>query len=170
MADNAVSAPPERPDGLQIEEDRKFQLRFWRIQRLGWGAFAVVLLAALTGLTGSGGPWSEGHLLLAEGELRYPAVARWDARAQWSVTFDRVGSRRQLLLAGDLDHHFVVETIQPQPMQSYLTTDGQLLEFASDGAPPHRVVLTLRAWRPGIARGRVAVNGTSADFTTLILP
>ena len=40
--------------GLQINEDIRFQRRDWCIQRVGWCALALVLLAGLSGIFGSG--------------------------------------------------------------------------------------------------------------------
>ena len=45
-----------RPDGLQLDEDRGFQRRFWRAERIAWGTFAAIMLAALSGLFGGSGP------------------------------------------------------------------------------------------------------------------
>jgi hypothetical protein len=44
-------------DGLQLNQDLTFQRHEWRVQRIGWAAMALAMIAAVTGLMG-GGPLS----------------------------------------------------------------------------------------------------------------
>lgn len=37
---------PLRSDGLQLDEHRGFQERFWKIERVGWLVFAILVNAA----------------------------------------------------------------------------------------------------------------------------
>ena len=46
--------PNVRSDGLQLDEHRRFQERFWSIERLAWCAFALIVIIALLGGFGSG--------------------------------------------------------------------------------------------------------------------
>lgn len=43
---------------FDLESDRPFQVKFWRFQRVAWMVLALVLLTALLGLTGKGGPFA----------------------------------------------------------------------------------------------------------------
>lgn len=47
--------PPIRPDGLQLDEHRQFQERFWTIERAAWIVFGMIVIAALAGAFGAGG-------------------------------------------------------------------------------------------------------------------
>ena len=44
----------QRVGSLEIAQDLDFQRREWRAQRIGWVVMALLILAALLGLTGSG--------------------------------------------------------------------------------------------------------------------
>ena len=170
MKDTAVSPPPVRPDGLQVEEDKRFQRRFWRLQRLGWILFALIVGVALLGLTGASGLWATRLAISPEGELDYPRVARWDSTSQLAATFTEERPRQRLLLTGELFDYFAIQSVQPTPARSHLTKDGHLLEFAAVGPPPYPVFLTLRPLRPGVARTRAELNGAPIEFKTWILP
>jgi hypothetical protein len=41
---------------LEIRQDLSFERRDWMMQRLGWAVIGLLILAGLTGLTGSSGP------------------------------------------------------------------------------------------------------------------
>ncbi|HKR79410.1 MAG TPA: hypothetical protein VJR69_06875 [Nitrospira sp.] len=41
-------------NGIQIDEDLRFQARIWRIERIGWWGIAAILAAAIAGLFGRG--------------------------------------------------------------------------------------------------------------------
>ena len=40
--------------GMRIEEDRAYQRREWRFERIGWAVMAALLMAGLIGLLGDG--------------------------------------------------------------------------------------------------------------------
>ncbi len=67
----------QRVGDLEVAQDLTFQRRSWTVQRIGWVAMALVLLAALAGLTGSG-PLSQATAGAAGDPLRvaYPRFAR----------------------------------------------------------------------------------------------
>ena len=44
-----------RTHGLDLDDDRPFQERYWRWQRGAWAVFALIVTAALAGLTGEWG-------------------------------------------------------------------------------------------------------------------
>ncbi|MBL0968407.1 MAG: hypothetical protein IBJ02_04785 [Brevundimonas sp.] len=64
---------------LELGEDTGFQRRFWRIQRIAWAGFALVIVAALLGLTGAGGPLSRSVVRTPDGLIDSPRISRWSA-------------------------------------------------------------------------------------------
>jgi len=42
-----LDQPAIREDGLQLEENRSLQRRFWQMQRIAWLGFGIVVLVAL---------------------------------------------------------------------------------------------------------------------------
>ena len=55
---------------LEVGQDLDFQRREWAVQRVGWGAMALVILAALLGLFGSSGPLSRAATNAADDLVR----------------------------------------------------------------------------------------------------
>ena len=68
---------------LDTTEDPVFERRQWRMERIAWTLLGVVVLLALTGLLGAGGPLSTTHAVSADGSLRveYPRFARRQAES-----------------------------------------------------------------------------------------
>jgi hypothetical protein len=58
---------------LDLDEDRLFQERYWSFQRFAWVLFLFVVVGALCGLTGSGGPFSRATVEGAGGARIIPA-------------------------------------------------------------------------------------------------
>jgi hypothetical protein len=69
---------PSRSSQLQIDEDLAFQRREWKIQRVGWGAMALVIIAALLGVFGTG-PLSNATLEREGLRLEYERFCRFAA-------------------------------------------------------------------------------------------
>ena len=63
----AKKAPPA--ETLEVHEDFEFQRREWIVQRVGWGAMALLVLAALLGLLGRG-PLSSANITTTDGAIR----------------------------------------------------------------------------------------------------
>jgi len=63
------AAQIERVGSLEIEQNLGLQRRMWRVQRVGWGVMALLVLAAAAGLTGSG-PLSHASAGTPGGPLR----------------------------------------------------------------------------------------------------
>src|SRR5690606_25597894 len=78
MAKTQLQGPPIRKDGLQIDERRHFQEIFWTVERFAWIIFALILLLALLGLTGSGGYFAKTTQTLDAGTAEYARFSRWE--------------------------------------------------------------------------------------------
>lgn len=170
MKRNSSPAPAVRPDGLQLQEQRRFQLRFWTLERLAWGVFGLVILAALAGLTGAGGPWSQATVSLPSGAVVYPQITRWQAAEELSIQFTQRRPVHRLVLGSGFSQYFQVEGSQPDPESTRASGRTQVMEFAAEGAPPHRVVLHLRASRPGLLRVHLEIDGEAAEFASWVFP
>jgi hypothetical protein len=170
MQPDAEYGPPVRDDGLQLEEHRTFQKRFWIAERCAWALFVSVLVLAVLGLTGSGGPFATRAASLATGHVRHPAVARWTATDEMTVTFAESAARHRLSLQGAFFDYFQIERVQPEPRAATAVEGGTVMEFASDRSQQAMVTLHLRVLRPGLARYSVGLDGTAIDVSTVILP
>lgn len=70
-----MDQPPVRDDGLQLEEHRKFQESFWRVERIAWIGFGCILLLAILGMTGSSGYFARQALAFEGGLVEIPGSA-----------------------------------------------------------------------------------------------
>lgn len=171
MTNHGGEPPPLRDDGLQLNDDRRFQERFWSFERGAWAAYALLVLLALSGLTGAGGPLAQATTASAAGEVEHPRVTRAGRADHLTVRFSGAGSVRRLALSEPFSELFDVETIRPEPARSRMGAEGLVYEFDADDDPVAPVRLTLRAEGPGVARFRIVVDDAEPlDVTTLILP
>jgi hypothetical protein len=162
---------PIRDDGLQLEEHRGFQERFWTIERWAWAVFGLILLGALAGLAGGGGFFAHATIASEAGEVDYPRVARWESPDEITVRFGSSGAEHRLILSPRFSEYFQIEDIQPMPDRSLVSPAGEVMVFPSEHGPPAKVVLHLRAQRPGLARYDVSLDGGNpVGVATLVLP
>lgn len=165
-----VATPPVRPDGLQLDENRRYQERLWTVERWAWGVFLAVTLAAALGATGAGGPISRNLAVVTGGEIDVPRMTRWEASDKLTVRFAAGSGERTLLLTPQFARSFQVEAILPQPQRVVAASDGHTIHFAA-GNGPAEAVLHLRPQSPGLVRYRVGIDGSmSTELSTLILP
>lgn len=162
--------PPLRDDGLQIDEDRGFQERFWRLQRIAWLVFGAICILAILGLTGSGGPLRGTSLRLDGAQVDLPRISRWEAADEISITFTAPAGPPTLRIGPEFFDKFSVERIQPEPQATSLTAAGQVLTFPAQGPGPYRVTMDIRAFHFGLADFDIAAGADSRRARILILP
>jgi hypothetical protein len=109
----------------------------WRVERAGLVAMALVIVAALTGLTG-GGPLSRAQARTADGRLtlEYERFMRWDAPAPLRLRFDASaadgGEIRVWLDRGYL-RDVKIERVVPEPQKVQLGAGRVTYVFPSAG-------------------------------------
>jgi len=165
-----MQAPPIRKDGLQLDEKRKLHRAFWAVERVAWVTFALVLVLALAGLTGSGGPLSKVTVGFPAGEAEYPRVARWEASDELLVRFNSGAETRRLALDHSFFEYFEVEGVQPEPERTLTSHDGVVMEFSAQQSAPVKVIIYLRALHAGLVNYRIGLDDSMADASTMILP
>jgi hypothetical protein len=162
--------PSIRPDGLQLEEYRPLQERFWTIQRWAWMIFSLVLVGALLGLTGSGGPLSRTTQALAGGSVEYPRIARWETPDLMEFTFHQ-GGNQTLTLSQAFSDAFQVQSIQPEPESSRLTDRGMVLQFDVGSAGAATVIMHVTPLRPGFVTFGTAIGPAElTQVSPVVLP
>ena len=171
MEDTEIERPPIRADGLQIEEDRTFQERVWSSERAALGAFAVIVLAALSGLAGSGGPLAERRLATEAGTIEYPRVMRWETADRVVLRLAATRPTHEVVLFAPFADRFEIDAVQPVPLTARAGQERLSLDFASDGAAGTEVVLSIRPSAPGLVRYRIGLDGAApVTLRHLVLP
>lgn len=166
---NDVQPPPIRDDGLQLSESRSFQNRLWTLQRLAWIGFALVLLLALAGFSGSGGYFSRQTLQIGDATAVLPRVSRWQASDGLSLEV-REASSVEVVFGPTFRDYFVIEQIQPQPDHSEAAPSGLRLRFSLSGDGTKKIDFDVRASRPGWASFDVSVGSATETVWTAVLP
>jgi hypothetical protein len=122
---------------LDLVEDDAFQRRDWKIQRAGWAVFALLILAAISGLFGRG-PLSAAVRSNSAVEVRYERFGRW--RLIQSLEVRVLGSREPnefvVWMSRPFREAFEIRSITPEPKQHRLGDDRIEFEFASTAESP----------------------------------
>jgi hypothetical protein len=156
---------------LQLDEDELFQRRDWICQRIAWVAFALVLLAALLGLFGSG-PLSTATVSGDGFEVEYERFAR-RGRAMWLVV--RIEEPPAGAVVIEISQEYLeVCTVERTEPTSTEEASGELMrrfEFDAEPGSAAEYAFRLEPGSAGLVRGTIAVNGGDhVEFSTFLYP
>lgn len=159
---------------LQLAEDAAFQRKDWAAERVSWALIALVVLAAVIGLLGGGGPAASATLADdASGvTLEYDRFTR--IQRPTSLTLHaraRPGeSGVPLFISNDYLRGVAVSGVTPEPEQVRAVENG--LEFVFNAEPGARIAVRfeLEAHRPGMHRGRAGRADRPLSFTQFSYP
>ena len=160
---------------IDIEVDRPLQERHWLFSRVLWAIMLALILVALLGLTGSGGPLSRQQVAAGPAELDIPRVSRWEAADELTVEIDQAAPGEiEVMVPKKFGEIFAIESVTPQPSSVSATPDGYRYAFAStNGAGERSIVFSIRASHVLLPSrmGRFAVNGErTAELPIVVLP
>jgi hypothetical protein len=159
---------------IEIDEDLEFQQRYWKVQRIGWAALALLLVLAGLGLFGEGllsrASAREGGLT-----VEYSRFAREDAPMLIVVRVPAAAVQTggvRLSFNADYISKLSLQRITPRPQAVEAAADQVTFHFLAD---PGQGVLTFsfeaKPRQPGRNSVRVAVEGVSSiGFWQLVYP
>lgn len=158
-----MSSSPVRIDDLEINQDLGVQRKTWVLQRIGWGGMALIVLAALGGVFGSG-PLArmdvsdDRHTF----RLEYDRFGRYEGETALRLVLSPETTKTGRVTV-EINRAYwagqAVEHITPEPLVSSLGIDGFVYMFETK-APSTPAVITFRL-RPeylGALDGRIRVN------------
>ena len=160
-------------NGLQIDTDRAFQERFWKVQRWAWLAMLLIIVAALAGLTGKGGALSRAEVESGSATITYPRVSRWQMADELSVEFASATGEAKVMLPMSFLDSFAVEAVTPQPSEVTAVAEGQEFTFRLGAEPGAKSVqFAVRATSPTWVSRSYAVVGDAerAPMSFVVLP
>jgi len=132
----------------------------WRVERLGWIALALVLVAGILGVFGSG-PLSSTRAGGAAAGLfvEYERFARFGAVTRINIVADSSTSgTATLAVAGDVIDSLALDAVHPRPVEQRSTQTGANWVFRADPGGPLRIALNARPTRPGLLRSSFAID------------
>lgn len=169
-------AEPQNENGLQITEMPRFVRASWMVQRIGWLAMALLVIAALLGLTGGIGPLNAFSMGAEDGPLRLlyhsPARKHADTLVEVTLRANADGTAR-VWISRDYIDTMEISQINPQPEQVEAAADRLIFSFnAADASQPIRITFTLKPLYMGTLSGRVGLDDdeTAFEFEQFILP
>jgi hypothetical protein len=160
---------------LELATDDAFQHMEWRVQRIGWLVWAMLLLAALLGLTGSG--WLSSEEVTSEDgaiTVRYDRFLHYHKPTQLVIDVKRSESNGQwqLKVARSLLDQLQILRIEPEPERREIAPDEIVYTFLhSAGAPAGKVVFHVEYERYGSAQGTISLVGSGpVDLKQFVFP
>lgn len=150
-----------------------FQIAAWRVQKGGWIALALFMLAALLGGF-SQGPLSRTEAISQDGSLRveYERLMRNGASDDMRIEV------RSASADGELHVHlgeafvaaFTIESLAPQPLRMSLGRGGITLVYATPGDLPARIHLMIRPHRVGLVASAIRLGQSLVEFRQFVYP
>ncbi|MEK8090380.1 hypothetical protein [Thermithiobacillus plumbiphilus] len=161
-------------DIRELEKELSFQKRLWKTQRIGWITTGLLLLAAVLGLLGSGGPLNETELHSADGRVlvSYDRFIRFDAPGTLRIKLPAQGSIARLWLDKDYLNALDIQWITPGPLRVSADSSGLTYEFAPTAPGTSLPVeIKFQTQTVGSLQGRLRLeDGTILGFTQFSYP
>lgn len=171
-----MATSPVRIGDLEINQDLDVQRITWTLQRIGWSGMALMVLAALSGVFGSG-PLTRTEVADDQQTVRllYDRFGRYEGESvlQLVLTPETTKTHRvtvQIERTYWTSH--AVEQIIPDPLISSIGIDGFLYTFETNApSTPAVIVFRLRPKCLGALDGRIRVNDAGPlQFHQFIFP
>jgi hypothetical protein len=172
-------------DRLEAPEYRRHQRREWWVERIGWLAMLVLVVAGIAGIFGSG-PATRRADAGGDGALvvEYSSVERVEAPAQLTIRTRPPRSRSdappaaeaspavwRLLVSRSFADRVTPEVIVPRPETVSQVGDDVAYTFIARSGDPQRVVFRYHYDEFGSFEHRVATDaGASVVFRQRVLP
>jgi hypothetical protein len=160
---------------LQIREDPDFQRSSWIMERIGWIAVALILIAALLGLFGTG-LFSKTKAGDRNGPLwlEYNRFGRFQSPSTLRVHIGRGKTEKIARIWFDRNYMkgIQIEQITPEPEGVESVSDKLVYTFKlAKPKEPAEVTFHLKLEQIGSLSGKVGlVNGPTLSFTQFIYP
>ena len=161
---------------LEISQDLEMQQRIWKMQRIGWGVMALVMLCIMLGLTGRG-PLSQATAGASGAPLRveYERFGRHEAPMELKVHLAPGVARDGkacIWFSRDYIEALAIEQVSPEQTEMKVHPDRHVLEFVlPESQRAAKIVLKARPQKIGSIIGRVGIeDGQSLSFGHFIYP
>jgi hypothetical protein len=157
---------------LQIGEHPRFEARWRFIQTLIFSLMVLLIIAGLAGISGAGPLATKRETVPgAPFVIEYPRFARTRAPERIIVRPHAVAAGQIVLhLDQELMDKLRIKEISPQPLASAIDESGIQFLFAVGPGANGTIMMQGQPGMPGIARGRISINGRERIFHQIIWP
>jgi hypothetical protein len=171
-----MATAPKHHSYPELKQDLPFQHRTWMIQRCGWGAMVLILLAACLGLFGRG-PLSE----TTAGDPSAPLSFDYErfGRYQSEMTLRlhvqeraRSNGTVRIWLSNNYLSKVHIAHIMPTPETGEISPTGMTYVFRQTGSElPADIILDLQAQKIGVISGQIGLDDShTLHFRQWIYP
>lgn len=145
-----------------LNEPLPFQRREWLVQRIGWVAMALVIIAGALGLFGDG-PLARREAANAALRIEYDALLHRNAQTTWLLTPLAAphDGRYRLTLDADWARHFRIDDIEPRPQATEVSVGRWVYEFRAQGGRATPILFHVEPRQLGRFEGSVQLEGTA---------
>jgi hypothetical protein len=163
------------PRELQLDDNLAHQRREWLMQRIGWVVLALLVLASLLGLTGSG-LLSRARVTASEGwQVEYNRFTRLHAQETLRVNVPAgaaEGGELRLWLGRDYLDAIELQQVVPRPLRAEAGPDRHTFVFrVSDPDRPTTITIRFEPDQIGSLPGQVGVGVEEAvRFRQFVYP
>jgi hypothetical protein len=166
-----VSEPAiERVGSLELDQDLPFQRRFVAVQRAGWVLVALVLVAGLLGVFGTG-PLAHATATAPSKafSVDYDRFLRTAQITQLHISIEASGDRTtRIALSHDYLNAVNLGGVSPQPDSQ--TSRGNRTFLTYDGGAPSEVDISVAPRLIGVHAATVWVGDRHVSFHQVIYP
>ena len=158
-----------------LDEELPFQRRQWRIERIGWVVMTVLIVYALAGGLGGGGPLSSAESVATDGSarVRYEKFARQLSPNNVDITVSQSpdGSPAQLHISGSYLRSMTVKSITPEPDTTTVADQGYTFAFKRlPGVTETKIQLQTEPQQMGTVEGWLVINGEKLAIKQFVFP
>jgi hypothetical protein len=159
---------------LEVDEDPEFQRRTWKVQRVGWIAMLLIIVAAGLGLFG-GGPLSWTKAAAGTLQLEYERFIRYDSIATLHIKLSPAAVKdgyAKISLDARYFSGTQINNVWPEPEAQEVTADGYIFMFRiADPHKPAHITFYFKMLQVGPLTGHVSLDaGPSVAFHQFVYP
>lgn len=166
----------KRVGDLELGQDLTYQRRKWIVERVGWGAMALIILGALIGLFGTG-PFSSAKATAVDAPLsvEYDRFGRLMSPLQLRVRIG-AGAVQDDEIRLWLDQAYLervrIQHITPEPSRVEIGPERYVYVFqAVEDNIPTVLTFHMETQKFGLIRARMGLAGKQTlEFTQFIYP
>jgi hypothetical protein len=163
----------EKPAELDIDQDMLFQRKQWVVQRIAWLIFALIVLAGLSGLLGTG-PLANARAGDADVQIEYESILH---RASPTELMIHPGD--QITADGNIEvaltqaflKNLEIHRIIPEPDSEELSGDEIIYSFKVGEGGPSTITFQFEPLDAGSFQGHIRINnGDPISINQLVYP